>query len=261
MKKIFKTIGNIFFGKKALQKPFELLYRISLKGMNFGSSEVEDSGEAYVLEQTKKMSGSPIIFDVGANKGQYANLINKVFDGSAKIYSFEPGKFTYSELLKNIKNIKNVKTYNFGLGSEERDMYLNYDDQGSGLASVYERKLEHANIDFKKKEKIDIRTLDGFCKANKIERIDLLKIDVEGHEMEVLKGAKTILDGRKISAIQFEFGGCNIDSRTYFQDFFYLLKKDYAIYRILQDGLREIRRYSELQEIFTTVNYYAKLKS
>ncbi len=260
MKKTFQKISSLLFGKKTFQNIFEKLYKISLKGMNFGLSEVEN-GEEYILRQIKNNDMNiPVIFDVGANKGQYANLINKVFVGNAKIYSFEPGKFTYSEFSKNTSHIKNLEKYNFGFGFENTEMWLNYDIQGSGLASVYERKLKHMDIDFSKKEKIEIKTIDNFCNNNNIEKIDLLKMDVEGHELEVLKGAKNMIRKNNIKRIQFEFGGCNIDSRTYFQDFYYLLKDKYKIFRILQNGLYEIKKYSELQEIFTTINYFAILK-
>ena len=141
---------------------------------------------------------------------------------------------------KFLSKIKNIKKYNFGFGSENTSMFLNYDNQGSGLASVYERKLGHMNIDFSKKEKIEIKKIDDFCKEHDINNIDLLKMDVEGHELEVLKGAEKMLSNNSISAIQFEFGGANIDSRTYFQDFYNLLKDKYTIYRILQNGLYEI---------------------
>ena len=57
--------------------------------------------------------------------------------------------------------------------------------------------------------------------------------------------------------IQFEFGGCNIDYRTYFRDFYYLLKENYKIYRILKDGLFELKQYKESYEIFINVNYLA----
>ena len=65
---------------------------------------------------------------------------------------------------------------------------------------------------------------------------------------------------KKIDFIQFEFGGCNIDSRTYFQDFFYHLQDNYKIYRILEDNIYELQTYKETYEIFITVNYLAVIK-
>jgi len=262
MKKILKKISKLAFGKKYSQPLFELLYKISIKGMNFGDSETEDSGEKYVLEYLKRKSDTEnfVIFDAGANLGQYATLANKVFSDKAYIYSFEPGKETFSQMSKNTSTIKNIQRYNFALGSFDGEATLNYDKEGSGLASVYERKLEHANISLNTKENIEIKTIDSVYLSNNITHIDFLKMDVEGHELEILKGAGDVLKDKKVSALQFEFGGANIDSRTYFQDFFYLLKENYRIYRVLQDGLKEIKNYSELQEIFTTVNYFAELK-
>lgn len=72
-----------------------------------------------------------------------------------------------------------------------------------------------------------------------------------------MNGAKQMINDKRIDAIQFEFGGCNIDSRTFFQDFFYLLKDNYKIYRVLKDGLLEMPIYKETYEIFITINYLA----
>jgi hypothetical protein len=87
-----------------------------------------------------------------------------------------------------------------------------------------------------------------------------LKLDIEGHELKALNGATQMINSKKIDVIQFEFGGCNIDSRTYFQYFFYLLKDNYYIYRILKDGLFEMPTYKKTYEIFITINYLAVKK-
>jgi hypothetical protein len=104
---------------------------------------------------------------------------------------------------------------------------------------------------------VAVRTFDAFAPDAGIEKVDLLKLDVEGHELAVLAGAINSLDRGVIRAIQFEFGGANIDSRTYFQDFWYLLRRSFRIYRILPTGLYEISRYSEHLEQFITTNYLA----
>ena len=128
------------------------------------------------------------------------------------------------------------------------------------MASVYKRKLDHFNIYMNQSEEIEIQTLDAFCKDHKIERIHLLKLDVEGHEKKVLDGASRMLKSGAIDFIQFEFGSCNIDSKTYFQDFYYLLKDNYKIYRILKNGLYQLNQYKEIYEAFSTTNYLAEKK-
>ena len=108
-------------------------------------------------------------------------------------------------------------------------------------------------------EEINTTTLDEYVSINKIGEIDLLKIDVEGHELDVLNGAHKCLQENKIGCIQFEFGGCNIDTRTFFQDFWYLLveKHGFLIFRITPLGTKPVKTYSELDEIFLTTNFFA----
>ena len=109
-------------------------------------------------------------------------------------------------------------------------------------------------------ESISITTVDEFCRKNDIAHINFLKLDIEGHELYCLEGAVEMMKNRNIDFIQFEFGGCNIDSRTYFQDFWYLLKDQYNIYRIVRDGLVQIHQYNERLEIFKNINFLAELK-
>jgi hypothetical protein len=109
-------------------------------------------------------------------------------------------------------------------------------------------------------ERIVVRTLDSFCAAQGINRIDFLKLDVEGHEVAILRGAKDLLELGAISMIQFEFGPANIYSRTYFYDFWSMLSDKYYLFRIIPGGLAPITYYGEHLEIFLTTNYFAKLK-
>ncbi|HWZ03610.1 MAG TPA: FkbM family methyltransferase, partial [Mucilaginibacter sp.] len=87
-----------------------------------------------------------------------------------------------------------------------------------------------------------------------------LKLDIEGNELNALKGAEKMLKSKSVKSIQFEFGTCNIDSRTYFRDFWFLLNQDYNIFRVVKDGLYPITAYTEYDEVFATINYYAELK-
>lgn len=218
---------------------------------------------SYVLYSLKKKypHGNYVLFDVGANIGGYSKELVKVFGSNSSIHAFEPSSSTYSTLIDNSKSYNNIVCHNLGLSNKTTSMSLFSDEEGSGFASVYKRRLDHFNIDMRISHECQFTTADEFCNENSIERIHFLKIDVEGHELSVLEGAKRMLDNRKVDFIQFEFGGCNIDSRTFFQDFWYLLSDRYNIYKIVPRGLFQIKQYTELLEIFTCTNFLAELKT
>ena len=243
------------------QKVWEYIYRTALDGMNFGNGgNIQQSGELNVLRHIQgQLSNEPLltIFDVGANVGNYSIAVSDFFKTKAKIHAFEPSKKTYEMLTASIKNDANIISNNFGFSDVENTQLLYTTGDGSGWASVYQRNLQHLGESMDKTEEIKLSTIDAYCSAVKIDRIHFLKLDIEGHELKALMGAKQMISSKKIDFIQFEFGGCNIDSRTYFQDYYYLLKDNYRIYRILKDGLHELKAYSEIYEIFMTINYLA----
>jgi FkbM family methyltransferase len=270
MKKILKKASQIVMSlaqsKLRFQKIFEYLYILALKGMNYGGgSNPSDSGEIYVLnyiENKLRKSESPIIiFDVGANVGGYSLLIIEILKNiKTKIFSFEPSQLTFEKLKESVSQFKNVSLFNFGFGKDSGKFILFSDQKHSGLASLYNRKLGYRNINLSNSEEVEIKTIDNFCSENNISHIHFLKLDVEGNELDVLTGAQTMIKSGKIDYIQFEFGGSNIDSRTYFQDFFFLLNPKYKIFRIVKDGIYPIDTYKETSEIFTTTNYLAEMR-
>jgi FkbM family methyltransferase len=196
---------------------------------------------------------------VGANVGDYAIEMSNIFAGSDFcIHCFEPSAITYQKLVANIKGFDKIILNNSALSETEMTADLFSDSELSGLASLYHRNLDHLGIAMDKKEKVQLTTIDNYCRVHHIDKIAFLKLDVEGHELSVLRGANEMLSRKSINFIQFEFGGCNIDSRTYFRDYYYLLNDDFIIYRIVADGLFPISGYKETDEIFTTVNYLAE---
>lgn len=256
-----KVIKHVSMGRRVSQPLWEWLHKLSLEGMNIGSgSNVRDSGELWVIDYLGRYSSKnrqAIIFDVGANIGSYSSAVISRLGKTVRLYCFEPSKKAFELLTSNLTEYENVNCFNFGFGDKEEFVTLYSNAEGSGLASIYNRRLDHFGISMKQTEQICIRTLNNFCRDNEIEYINLLKLDVEGHELKVLNGAHNLIDSNSIDFIQFEFGGCNIDSRTYFQDFFYLLNPYCKIYRVLKDGIAPIEHYKETYEIFLTTNYLA----
>ena len=220
------------------------------------------SGETVVFDILRTITDNDlVIFDVGANKGQYASEVISSGFRKFHLHCFEPSKKTFDFLQEKHEKNKNITLNNFGLAEVEGKAILYMNAEGSGLASLTERRLDHFKIKHGElKEKIELQTIDNYCNNKKIRKINLLKIDVEGHELDTLKGAEFILEKKGVDFIQFEFGGCNIDTRTYFQDYYYYLKNElgYKIFRILPSKkLLFISRYKESDEKFRTANYLA----
>ncbi len=250
-----------FLGRKLLHSLFVRLHKISLWGMNYGAASFygengEISAFKRLLKNTKKQEW--IIFDVGANEGTYTlNILKVIKDRNYHLHAFEPSPNTFKKLSEAIPASDKVHLWNFGLSDQPGELVLHADEKNSTLSSVYKRDLTHIGKPFNHQETIAVDTLDNFCRQHNIAQIDFLKLDVEGHEISVLKGAHDLLENNSIHMIQFEFGGGNIDSKTYFKDFYWLLNKKYRLYRILRDGLFEITAYNERLEIFQSSNFLA----
>ena len=105
-------------------------------------------------------------------------------------------------------------------------------------------------------------TLDSFCKQHKINHIDFLKIDTEGSELNVLKGAHTMLKNHNINVIQFEYGGTYPDANiTLEQVYNFLAELEYDIYRIVNDGLIHVDSWHTQLENNQYSNYLAVAQS
>ena len=244
------------FGKKETYELWYELFCMTLRGMNINlSGDIYSSGEVHFCNFLKKIVGGGIcVFDVGANKGEYTKMLMEIFPDS-KIHCFEPAAETYRLLIEHIGTNENVVLNNFALGDQVQASRLYYDRKGSSLASLYHRQLDYFDIDFSQSEMVDVGTLDDYCEKNQVMKIDFLKMDIEGNEFKALQGASHLLEEKRIDVIQIEFGGCNIDSRTYFRDFWNLLNESYYVYRILRNGLWKITGYTERLECFCNTNY------
>lgn len=233
-----------------------------------GVGNVSKSGEHVVVRLLmdkfdKHVKESLCVVDVGANQGQFCEMLLRGLGArSASIHCFEPSQKTFTLLQKNLSDHSMVRLNNCGLGRERGQMELFYDVEGSGLASLTRRQLDYLGIDFGLSESVRIETLDEYCCTAGIEEIDLLKIDVEGHELDVLKGGEGLIRKRGVRMITFEFGGCNIDTRTYFRDYWQWFQKFgfASFHRIMPSGgLFQIDAYSERLEQFVTTNYLVVL--
>lgn len=166
------NIKLTFNGLDRRGAPFDIL--------NFSYYEKEDEDMLF-----RQLEENSVILDIGANIGWYSLLFSKRLPQS-KIYAFEPIQATYQYLLTNItlNQSTNIFPFNIGLSEKEGSLTYYYFPEGSVLAS--EKNL--LDCPKAKATTCEVTTLDNFIFANKLNKLDFIKCDVEGAELSVLKG-------------------------------------------------------------------------
>lgn len=249
------------FGRRAFYKLNKLLYLLSIRGigiLNYKNDHL--SGERHFINSLKKRynSNEVYVFDVGANQGDYSLAIREIFP-NAEIHSFEPHPKTFIDL-KECARKNNFFAYNFGIGECNAKLklydYAGNEESGSQHASIFRDVIESIHKGSSQSFDVDIITLDAFVKEHRIKLINLLKIDTEGNELNVLKGASECLKNNIIDIIHIEFNEMNIVSRVYMKDFFDLLY-NFKFYRMLSDGLVPLTYNPLTCEIFAYQNIVA----
>lgn len=208
-----------------------------------------------------------VIFDVGAYHGEFLEVAYPILL-ECHFHCFEPDPEAYTVLQKNIifnegiLSDRNITLNNFAISDMDGQQILYNDRNDSGLSSLVCRELSSFDIDFSQEQIVQTQRLFSYCTEHRIPCIDYLKLDIEGYEFSVLSDVLSSLieNHLTIKNIQFEFGGCNIDSRTFMKDFYTILGPYYNIFRIHPEGLIPMNEYKECYEVFQPVNYYCEIK-
>jgi FkbM family methyltransferase len=234
-----------------------LISKQLLEAQGFGAgSYVKTSGELRVFDLIT--ADAPVLFDVGGHVGEYTEEFLRRFP-RGRSYIFEPSANHLALLRQRLAGRPEVQIFPVGLGTEPGQVPLYKDQDVSGLASFSKRRLQYLGIEMEQVGIVTITTLDTIVEEIGLTGVDLLKIDVEGHDLAVLRGASRAMERGVIKLVQFEFGGCNLDSRTNLQDFFYFFEAyDFAI-GVIQPANRIhlLDRYDEFFEHYRTTNFVA----
>ena len=187
-----------------------------------------------------------IVFDIGANVGDYSLLLSKLVCSFGKVYSFEPTSSTFQKLQERIvsSGVSNISAFQKAVFSENTILEFNeFPDEYSVWNSLGRPQMLDPNspnnlVPIVKTELVETITIESFCKDYNIEKIDYLKIDVEGAESDVLQGARQLLENKAIRFIQFEISqkmleGLNRQAKDTFD---ILINNGYECHRISADG-------------------------
>lgn len=201
-------------------------------------------------------SNSEVILDVGANIGCTALLFG---DLAKNIYAFEPSQTTFEFLKKNISRsgLENVFPQNMGLGVDAGEYTLTFSPSnrsGGFVSNQTQASLGH------KVEKIVIRQLDEVLKSLNVSKVDFIKIDVEGFEGHVLRGAtRTLATCKPIVVLELNHWCLNAFQRTSIPDFFDLLRSMFPIL-LAVDGLNYMNLHDESESYIVMYHHILHMR-
>lgn len=249
----------------AISRPIAPLLRYSI--MYLESLHGNGSGKGWDLEGEVIAalgfieSADPVILDVGAHSGVWSRLLSQHLGGKGRFHLFEASP-------ENARRLAGSLEANFSLipkavSDHDGEATLYFAPRSTDISSLHRRTESiFGNVTFEE-VKVETIRLDTWIEQNKVERIDYLKMDIEGHELSALRGAMRSLEAGIIRVLAFEFGGGNMNSRTFIKDFWELLKPlGYDFFRICPGGRTlPIPGYYEDLEYFRGATNYLALRN
>jgi FkbM family methyltransferase len=216
---------------------------------------------ARLLDSRQKTSRvhRTVLIDVGANVGDWTinalDVARRLGLSEIEIHAFEPVPSTFDALNLNIVSHSVngvVRISQLALSAAEGDSKIHVFGELQGTNSIYSypSKKDYLKIPVK------LSTIDLYCSNNNLTEVFFIKCDTEGHDMDVLLGAKNLLLNGKIGFFQFEYNHRWIYSRHFLKDVFDLVVGlPYRVGKILPDRVEFIDRWHPELDRFFEGNY------
>lgn len=173
-------------------------HEIGRKVRNFRRGRIAGVGHDFVGDIKSRLPHLHIdcVFDVGAHIGLTALEFSDEFP-NAKVYAFEPGSSNFRRMTSNLVGKPAIRLHNIGFSSVAGEAVLLCENEHPSMARIVDDGTANTEI-------VRLETIDEFALSAGVKQVDLLKIDVEGHEMQVFAGARKMLEEGRISIIRFE---------------------------------------------------------
>ncbi|MEA5532940.1 FkbM family methyltransferase [Crocosphaera sp. XPORK-15E] len=213
------------------------------------SSDISKNGEELIVSLAAKKIGSFV--DVGANVGDWTSILLKYSDSPKKGILYEPSPTVFMTLKQKLSNHQGLSFRQVAVGEDEGRATLHENPKSTNVSSLISPRGSTEQTE------VDIVSLDKDLLNFNIEKIDFLKIDTEGYDFQVLKGAYEFLKRQAIGLIQFEYSHNWIPaSSTLKAAMNYLESCGYEVLLLKSDGLYSLN-YGWYGEYFQYSNFLA----
>jgi FkbM family methyltransferase len=232
---------------------------------NNDDTRFERNGERFLLRSVLSAgrgaeSGKPpaVIFDVGANKGEYTRAVLELavqLRTPVEMHLFEPSPSCLATLTARFGRAANVRIVACATGEQSGSVTLHHGGTGSSHASLLRRPelVQDPGADVV----VPVRRLDDYLRSSGVQRIALLKLDVEGFELATLRGLGDRMSPDIIDVIQFEYGGTTRDAGVTLRELAHLVhERGFLLGKLLPRSI-ELRNYAPWMENFAYANYVA----
>src|SRR5579859_4190527 len=257
-----RVAANLYvwlFGRKAFYGWNRRLLNLAVRGMGIGvpTRDLIGAGEQRFLRQLSSL-GAINVFDVGAHFGEFSTELRSLCP-QARIWAFEPHPAAFLRL-SEAGAAAGFTSVNRGLSDQPGRLELyDYADRTTGTshASMHPdvfRSVHHAEAS---SVVVEVTTVDDFMESERLSRLHLLKVDAEGHELAILRGAQRAIRSGAVDVIQFEFNEMNVTSRVFFKDFYEALP-GFSFHHMVVNGLAPMGPYQpRIHELFILQNVVA----
>lgn len=215
------------------------------RGSRFAIPRVDEIAEriangTYEIDVVRFLGGAlkpgMVAFDLGAHCGYFTLLMREAVGADGQVHSFEPSPRTYRRLTANVRRngYSNVFARESAVGSQVGSLTLNtYNNSRAAYATLGTPPFPDSIA-----ARVPVTTLDLYSAQPGIGQVDLVKMDVEGSELEVLKGARQLLESRRLKVIVFEASDATLASRgtNSAAVLDYLRQLNYSLFDLNDDG-------------------------
>jgi FkbM family methyltransferase len=224
--------------------------RAIIKHRLMTTHEVEESGELWLAERVAPNCRTFI--DVGANRGEWTAMMLRYAPADVRAVLFEPGAAAAARLRERFRHRDGIDVVQRALSDRPASAVPFFEEPGAGNTSSLSRGASTAQA---QETTVDVTTLDAAAERLSLARIDLLKVDAEGHDLAVLRGAERLLRENRVGILQWEYGDAWIPGGfTLGAALDYVSSFGYETLLLKRGGLHRFD-YSLFGEYFTFSNF------